>query len=123
MSRRCDREEVGEGPPGPGRILSRGRRPRDFPGFDFGHGDPLAARAHWYTYCWHTRWWGLDHAEVLAHLRERPLLPPFSARTVRLGFPPGPLPEWLARAAGFLARIDGVDVRHNETAWTNYEIG
>lgn len=59
----------------------------------------------------------------MKHLRERPLLPPFPARAVRHGFPPSLLPEWLARTAGFLARIDGVDVQGDEIVWTNYEIG
>lgn len=120
--RRCKREGY-ECPRKTERVLPRGKSPRDFPGFDFGRGDPLAARAHWYTYCWHTRWWGLDHAEVMANLRERPLLPPLPARAVRPDFPLSPLPEWMARTARFLALVDGFDVRDDETVWTNYEIG
>lgn len=118
MSRRCDRENVGEGPPGPGRVLPRGRRPRDFPGFDHGHGDPLAARAHWYTYCWHTRWWGLDHEEVMAHLRERPVLPALPPRGGHPEF--WPFQEmWTRRIAVNL----GIAVRDDEIAMTNHEIG
>ena len=64
-----------------------------------------------------------DHETMMAHLRERPSLPPFPVRAMRHDLPPPPLPEWLARTARFLARVDGFDVRDDETVWMNYEIG